>query len=272
MHTLIQNILQNLELALQGGEGLRLERLDGIPQEAYYQAFHIVEEYAKLVQGKGYITSNFQEVSLCLQLLSKEPELVIDIGANVGNWTCELLDRVPTCEVLMFEPSVTNVEALNRRFSSASIRIFNLGISDEEGQDYLYGPSAGSVLASRISDGAAEYREQVKFVGLDSFLTQRFGYLPKIDILKLDIEGGELSALRSSITALERTSVVQFEFGHNNLNWSIYMRDLFSFFNQLDFEVLRATPIGVRILDSCGVEEEVFRTSTLFARNKNYYN
>ena len=48
-------------------------------------------------------------LKLCFNI-TMNPNLIIDIGANVGNYTSEILNLYPDIEIHLFEPSKKNFE------------------------------------------------------------------------------------------------------------------------------------------------------------------
>ena len=89
-------------------------------------------------------------------------------------------------------------------------------------------------LLERVLQGAADWVSAQKVpaltlevVRLDAFLSTRG--IAHVDLLKLDVEGAELSALRGlgELLAPERTEVVQFEYGGTTLDAGNRLGDFF---------------------------------------------
>ena len=87
-------------------------------------------------------------------------------------------------------------------------------------------------------------------------------------ILKLDVEGHELSALVGSLKNLENLRIVQFEFGGGNIDSKTYFQDFWYFFLRKGFEIWRITPTGLFKLESYSELDECFVTSNYIAFKK----
>jgi FkbM family methyltransferase len=150
------------------------------------------------------------------------PLVVFDAGANQGAYTEVLLAeaRRTGCavDVHAFEPSPVNLTALQRRFGAGSpVRVVGAALSDRAGEAELFAGRDGSShasLAPRSMFGAAAAESvRVPLMRLDTYLdTQGVGH---VDLLKLDVEGFELAALRGLGERLrpETIDVIQFEYG-----------------------------------------------------------
>jgi FkbM family methyltransferase len=269
MKALIENILANIERALSPNEsGLSLQRLPGITEEVYFEAFSIIQKYSQLVQGKGYITSHGEEITFAVQLLGELPKLAIDIGGNVGSWTKHLLDIAPDAKVIMFEPQSFCMQELQTIFRDKAVTILNLGVSNTPGHREIYAPHAGSPLATTVfPDSAYGHVERVTCVRLDEFLAPTYTDNELIDIIKLDTEGSEYQALLSAERILAMTKIVQFEYGFNAVSHKVFFRDFYQYLSDLGFEIFRATPLGLRRIKDYSYDEEALGTTTFYARS-----
>jgi hypothetical protein len=113
-----------------------------------------------------------------------------------------------------------------------------------------------------------EHREEVEAKTLDQYLGL-LGPDEKLDLLKLDIEGAELSALAGGKKLLSRTRVVQFEFGGCNIDSRTFFQDFWRIFKALGFKIFRISPLGpVQIVDY-QEWDEFFITTNYLAVNEN---
>ena len=133
-------------------------------------------------------------------------DCVIDIGANVGYFT--LLGSMlagPTGVVHAFEASpVTAGHLQTTRLSThGNITIHPVAVSDHSGQiDFSCALPSHTGTSSIRSLGSLEARRiSVTCVSLDEYL----GDLEKIKLIKIDVEGAEMMALRGMQKLLERT-------------------------------------------------------------------
>jgi FkbM family methyltransferase len=144
------------------------------------------------------------ELSFLHETLS-HAKIVFDIGANVGDWTRFALQHNPTAEYHCFEPNRNAFKKLSDQSFPANVYLNNSGMGASEGHlpFYIYGE--GSVLNSlydRQSSGLQPKRiEEIPIQTLDTYCLATG--IEQIDIVKIDVEGHELSVfskifLRSS--------------------------------------------------------------------------
>jgi len=212
---------------------------------------------ASTSQGKGWGGSSLrEEVRAVASFLHRDPLVIIDVGANIGDYTQAWLDHtasLPVCH--LFEPSQVNLQHLRHRFSDLSaIHIYPFALSDQPSISRLYANVPGSALSSlskRDLDHLSidmPHQEDVVVERLDSLVQN--GLLGSfehrvIDLLKLDVEGHELAVLRGCGDFLNDVMIVQFEFGTASLDTNSRFLDFCSFFTSKGFRLWRITPRGV---------------------------
>jgi hypothetical protein len=112
-------------------------------------------------------------------------------------------------------------------------------------------------------DGAVA-GEPIQLISLDDFCSDRA--IDHIDLLKLDLEGGELDALRGARALLdnERIDLIQFEFGQPSLGARTYFVDLFDTLAKR-YEIFRVLPNGLERLATYHETLEVFMSTNYLA-------
>lgn len=243
--------------------------------EHLFRLLRLVERKAAFGQGKGYGSATIrQEVKLVYELLGKSPTLAIDIGGNVGDYAAELRRRNKELEIHIFEPSSANIRKLNSRFSDDRlIKTLPYAVSDSHGAATLFsdvpGSGAGSLTLRRLD------HFNVTFSHRETVNTMRFETYWKdvlkgrtIDIVKLDIEGHELSALTGFGEAINSVRIVQFEFGGCNIDTHTFFQDFWYFFQHHHYEVFRITPLGAEKIHCYRETDEFFSTTNYIARNQ----
>ena len=236
-----------------------------------------IERIAARFQGKGYGASTInQEIKLIHKLLPPPaPKLAIDIGGNIGEYTAELRRINPNLEIHTFEPSQTNVDKLNMRFNHDSlINIIPFAVSDIAGTATLFSNEPGSGLGSLTKRNLDHFN--VDFDTKETINTLRFEdyWVTKLnkrslDIVKIDIEGHELSALKGFGNAILVTKIIQFEFGGCNIDTHTYFQDFWYFFKTHNFHLYRITPFGAQKIDHYTESDEYFCTTNYIAVNNN---
>ena len=235
-----------------------------------------LEKLCALVQGKGWGTGTIKvEVAACLKLLGSSPKTFVDIGANVGSYTAEVLRRAPHARCLLIEPSKTNTAKLSKKFQDQDqIIIRQYALSSESGDRTLYSDVEGSGLASLTKRDLThryiemEICETVRVIRFDELL-KTIPFLDQlIDYIKIDVEGHELEVLTSFGDDLARVRLVQFEFGGCNIDTRTFMRDFWNFFQKNGFTIYRITPSGPQQIFHYSEALEYFVTTNFIAVNK----
>ncbi len=170
-----------------------------------------------------------------------EIRTVFDVGANVGDYTEEVLKINPSVRIFCFEPVGQTFKLLSKRFdSSINISVFNMGLSDRKSEAEIYDKSdVGTTHASLYSDVIAikssrVFKEKIKLSTLDAFV-EEVG-CEDIDLLKIDTEGNEYNVILGAQNALEnnKIKVIHFEFNEMNIFSRIFFRDFFVLLNNYD--------------------------------------
>jgi FkbM family methyltransferase len=142
-------------------------------------------------------------------------ETFIDAGANRGDWTAALLSTSPRASGVLFEPSAELAAMLRERFAQNSkIEVVEAALGESTGIATLYdeGPTGEtSSLVPGVSFSIARPRD-VGLTTVDAEVEARG--IGHVDVLKIDVEGFDLSVLRGARRLLgdHRVAVVQFEY------------------------------------------------------------
>jgi FkbM family methyltransferase len=200
---------------------------------------------------------------------------VLDIGGNLGDWTYEANKRWPGSDFVIFEPSATALTQLRNRFSSAqNIKIIAQAISDTVGKAKLFSDAPGSGLGSLSQRDLTylginfSYEETVQVDTLDNYL---FGTAKSVSILKIDVEGHELSVLQGATDLFasdRKPTIVQFEFGGACIDTKIFFRDLWKFFEDYEYDFFRIGKNKLHQMSKYKEEYEIFKTTNIIAVSK----
>lgn len=191
----------------------------------------------------------------------------------MGTYTKAILSEFDT-KVVVFERSKKNYQVLIETFAEVkSVTVENLALSNANSVATLHADKDGSGLASltkRRLDHfgiSFDFAEEVTTVRFEDYWKDRLDS-EKIGLLKLDIEGHELTALDGFGHALDNIELVQFEFGGCNIDTKTYFQDFWYFFTQHSFEIFRIGPWGLQKLDAYSERDEFFSTTNYFAKKR----
>jgi FkbM family methyltransferase len=180
-------------------------------------------------------------ISACASL---RPRMVVDIGANIGEWTLRAVQSFPEARLFAFEPNPQIYEELGRKTANiASITCVPQAISAEAGNRALHiksGPHSG--VSSLTKFEHHDERVLVSAIRGDDWMKSRG--VEHIDLMKVDVEGHEYSVLRSFELAFResRIGVVQFEFAIPNPVERVFLRDICHFAKSHGYLVGRLYP------------------------------
>jgi FkbM family methyltransferase len=147
---------------------------------------------------KSLIISRFPQLSPKLN-----HGVVLDLGANVGDFTHACLDL--GFSVIAVEPHPSALRYLQRRMGKKpNVQILPVGISDVDGKTFLYthplhknDPIATSIAASTVSEkfSLGAMRFEIEVITLEKIINDHQIF----EIVKIDIEGAEMLLIDSII-------------------------------------------------------------------------
>ena len=162
--------------------------------------------------------------------------VVIDGGANEGDYTVAMLATLAEARVYAFEPHPETSRRLRSRLNElgaqVSVQVCALGARETVLRLWDYTETEGSQHASLSREvieqmhGGVARGYEVPVVTLDDF-TKRNG-ITRIDWLKLDVEGFEFDCLRGAaeLIAQDAVGVVQVEFNAMHRQTRTFCEDL----------------------------------------------
>jgi FkbM family methyltransferase len=236
------------------------------------------EEKIQIELGKGWGSATTEVEARTVAELAKQritgEITVLDIGANVGDWSTSIQNYLPDSRVIAFEPSKEAFERLTNRFkNSTKFSCLNLAVGKENVEAFLYADSSASGLGSltkrRVKHFGItfEHRESIKVTTLDKWIENQS---PKVlpNVIKMDVEGHELDVLMGASTAMKSVQVIQFEFGGGNIDTKTYFQDFWYFFESNGFEISRMTPRGLKVISQYSEDFETFKPTNYVAVRK----
>jgi FkbM family methyltransferase len=200
------------------------------------------------------------DVQGCIRRHVRPGMTVVDVGANIGLLARHLARAVgPGGQVAAFEPDPANFAALRANLARFPQAVAVMAaISDQPGRFPFFlhpSSSAGNSLAQIA--GAA--RVDVECLPLDAYLAQ--AGLARLDLVKLDVEGAEIAALRGMHGALaahpEAGLLVEFA----PANQRAAGHDAAAL-----YDAIRAVRPGLAVLDGAGAGHRVDSLPALLGR------
>ena len=192
---------------------------------------------------------------------------VIDVGANVGRWSTEMIEaarrvgRLDDLDLHAFEPSQYTFSRLSAAMAGRTATLKQMALSDREGSSTLHVVTAGAgrnSLHQQFSESLPGTTEQVTTTTLDSYMCAIAQ--DRVSLLKVDTEGHDLAVLRGArrLFAEHCVEIAQFEYNYRWMDARSFLRDAFDFFEPLDYRIGKVTPRGIEFYPHWDPELETF--------------
>ena len=176
-----------------------------------------------------------------IQSLLREGDTFVDVGANIGNLTIAGKLKVKNGKVVAFEahPRTFTYLLSNSSLNKMELDLHNLAVGEKSGSITL------SDLHADDCNGISTSGEGI-VVPVETLDAALLG-LGNIRLLKIDIEGYELMALRAATEVLARTKYVYFELGEQMCARYCYKpMDLLALLQEAGFTIYRVLHSGER--------------------------
>lgn len=199
----------------------------------------------RLTLEKRKVTKNeYDDLSFLYAKLNREPNVIIDAGANVGFVTYQFTKRFEDAKLYSFEPNPAVYDKLKKSTNeNNNVFAHNIGVGNENTQLIFYKNNNTGTSSFLVPNDfhkshlARAYKEiNVPIIKIGDFCEEND--IKRIDILKLDIEGFELKALMGCEEMLENDNV-DFIYAEVNLiptyDDQCLIEDVISFLRKLNY-------------------------------------
>jgi FkbM family methyltransferase len=186
-----------------------------------------------------------------IESIVKPGDSILDIGANIGFYTTLFSKLVgEKGAVLAFEPEPLNFKYLNRNCDQLrNVKLINKAVSDTTGTLKIYLSKMLNVdhRTYKIED-YSEVKE-IDSTTIDDYL--KTYDCPKIDFIKMDIQGFEMAALKGMINTLKNNSKIKviselWPYGLQKAGSSVL--EVLSFLNAEGFNIYLLSSMSVQLI------------------------
>lgn len=185
---------------------------------------------------KTLSTLEFDAELLLLEFLLTKDSVFFDIGTNKGEYAYYAEKLINPKNIYLFEPEKKLNKQLRAIFSDC--QVFDLALSDNKGTHQFKIPLINGVADNCLSSLEVENKEdneteaiiyEVKTDTLDNFIAEKN---IKSDLIKIDVEGHELSVLKGAESYINKhhpTLIIEIEQRHHK---NINIESIFESFKQ----------------------------------------
>ena len=211
--------------------------------------FNLAKKYISIYENSNNDHNTNGELRI-IKILSKyNPQVVFDVGANVGDWSCIVLSSFPKASIHSFEPIPEIFQTLNTRLSSHKrLQLNNFGLSDHtQSLEFNYFPNRStftSIYEIKLKNTPVQ-KVICQLRNSKEYCTE--ANVNQIDFLKIDTEGSDYLVLKGLEDYLRnrKIRVIQFEYNLNNILSKFLLRDFYELLNKYGYEIGKVYPKSV---------------------------
>ena len=206
----------DLKIILENSEEFKIlkdmEKIDQIPLETIDGLTMYLNPTDRNVSYLIFTNKEHEPFeTLILKYFLKENSIYVDIGANVGYYTLLAASIAKKGQVFSFEPYNLNFELLEKNIVAnnlVNVQTFPYAVYNENTSVDIFSSGANKGNVRLFKDDLEGYMEEhqsnksVKCVTLDSILDDS----SNPDIIKMDIQGGEMLALQGMKKIINNTN------------------------------------------------------------------
>tara|TARA_Y100000741_G_scaffold285448_1_gene225247 strand:- start:10 stop:888 length:879 start_codon:yes stop_codon:yes gene_type:complete len=145
--------------------------------------------------------------SYCVKEINfTKDDLVIDCGANIGEFKISLEEKNIDVKYLGFEPEITTYNCLKKNILDKDSQVINMALSNENKERELY-------LDSEGGNSSLEKFHTGNLIKIKSIKLDDVEISDNVKLFKLEAEGHEPEVLEGAIETLKKTEYVAVDFG-----------------------------------------------------------
>jgi FkbM family methyltransferase len=160
-----------------------------------------------------HLLHNIEPLRRLAAFVRAEDQTIVDVGAHSGLFSAFALDRAPTARLIVVEPdpSLGAAIELNLRHS-ANWRLVEKAIGASAGRANFHRSRASTQTSSLLRGAVEPYGRDIDSFEVDvTTLDDLLGSVPRVDVLKVDVQGAESLVIRGGEKSLARVRTLLVE-------------------------------------------------------------
>ena len=207
----------------------------------------------RLYENRNHDIQSNGELCILQKLSTLNPTVIVDGGANKGNYSLWARQYCSTADIYAFEPVVDTFDKLQQNVGDYDqIFCINHGLFNTETTKEIHlfsSDTHASVFDIQGIPYSSTGTSEISLIRGDQFFKERG--IQHIDLLKLDLEGAEYDALTGFEEMIKAGQIrmIQFEYGYINITTKKLLIDFYQFFQKHHYIVGKVFPKKVVFRD-----------------------
>lgn len=175
-----------------------------------------------------------------------EPKHIVDIGANHGTWTREVLKYCPDAKFYLFEPQEWLKSSFEDLLQEDNVSFYPKGVGKENGSFMFTIVDRDDSCSFRFTEEEAikkGYKQiEVPVISINNFIKEN--KLPIPDLIKIDAEGLDLEVLEGASDCFGKTEVFMVEVAIFNKSFDNSIFEMINYMNQKGYTLFDVTDLN----------------------------
>ncbi len=200
----------------------------------------------RLYENRNHDIYSNGELTVLRKLSKINPSVVIDGGANIGNYSLLVSEFCPKTQIYAFEPVKSTKKKLEENTSHRdNIYCIEKGLykSNCSKEINLYTSDTHcSIVDIQGLDYKSYEKQTIQLIKGDDFLTNN--KISQVDLLKIDVEGAEYDVIMGFEQHINegKIKMIQFEYGYINISTKILLIDFYEYFESKGYIIGKIFP------------------------------
>jgi len=200
----------------------------------------LARAYLSYYRGDNNVWAGTNGEFTLLKFIAPKLNTIIDVGANVGDWSVMAYKFNSNLNIHCFEAAPDNFSILSCSELAKNAKLNHMAVADRGGSIILNIESDFSSMNSIVKNSNKDLRSiSVEAITLDDYvIEQKIGH---VDFVKIDVEGAEMLVLKGMNRLIKDGGVdaVQFEYGPFSIYARSFLLDFFELFSSAGFDMYK---------------------------------